>query len=265
MTVDNIKKDLFDKSKYDKVSLKTGDIVSSGSPVYKIMDNDEWNIVAPLSEEQAEMLREGTVVTIKIGSLDYEVDCNYTLMEQADGTYINIAINKLMANFVDDRFLEVCILIDSPSGLKLPKSALCELDTYAVPLAYLTAGSNDSANIYLNRRVLDEAGELSIEQVAPVIYFKDDTYCYIDKNSVDAGDVFVKPDSDETVAVSSLSSKSLTGVYSANKGTAAFRVVSILNEKDDYCIVGSGVDYSISPFDYIILDSRDVQEGQIIY
>lgn len=264
-SVDNIKAEMFDASKYDKISLKTGEIINSGSPVYKLICNDNWNIVAPLTSDQALLLKDGEVVTIKIGNLNYEVDCNYTLLEQSDGTYINIKINKLMVNFVDDRFLEVCIKIDSPKGLKIPKSAIVSATAYKVPLEYMTVGSNGKSAIYLNKRVLNENGELAVEQISPTIYYQDEEYCYISTNSVDPADVFVKENSDDTISAGVLSSTTLNGVYSANKGTAAFKIIEELNEKNDYCIVKEGLDYSISMYDYIILDSEDVTEGQIIY
>lgn len=264
-SVDNIRKEMFDAAKYDKVSLKTGDIINAGSPVYKLICSDNWNVVAPVSDEQADMLRDGEVVTVKLGSLNYEVDCNYTLIEQSDGKYINIIINKLMVNFADDRFIDVCIMVDSPKGLKIPNSAIVSANAYKVPLEYMTVGSNSKAAIYLNKRVLNESGELSIEQISPTIYYQDEEYCYIAANSVEASDVFVKENSEETISVGVLSSTSLNGVYSANKGTAAFKMIEVLNEKDDYCIVKEGMDYSISMYDYIILDGTEVTEGQIIY
>lgn len=264
-SVDNIRADMFDASKYNKVSLKTGDIISSGSPVYKLICNDNWSIVAPVLDDQADMLREGEVVTIQIGSLNHEVDCNYTLIEQGDGKYINISLNKLMVNFADDRFLDICIMIESPTGLKIPNSAIVSANAYKVPLEYMSTGSNTRAAVYLNKRVLDETGELSIEQISPTIYYRDDEFCYISVNSVDPSDVFVKENSEQTISAGALSSTSLSGVYSANKGTAAFKIIELLNEKDDYCIVKEGLDYSISMYDYIILDGTEVTEGQIIY
>lgn len=264
-SADNIRADMFDVAKYEKISLKTGNIINAGSPVYKLICNDNWNIVAPISDAQADMLRDGEIVTIKIGSLNHEVDCNYTLIEQSDGKYINISLNKLMVNFADDRFLDVCIMIDSPTGLKIPNSAIVTATAYKVPLEYMTVGSNSKSAIYLNKRVLDEAGELSIEQISPTIYYRDDQFCYIAANSVNPSDVFVKENSEETVSVGTLSSTNLSGVYSANKGTAAFKIIELLNEKDDYCIVKEGLDYSISMYDYIILDGTAVTEGQIIY
>lgn len=264
-SIDNIKAEMFDTSKYEKVSLKTGDIINTGSPVYKLITSDDWNIVAPLTEEQAELLKDGEVVTIQIGSLNHEVDCNYTLIEQSDGTYINIIVNKLMVNFAGDRFLDICIMVDSPTGLKLPNSAIVDLEVYKIPMEYMTAGANSTAVTALNRRVLDESGEISAETTSPTIYYKDDNYYYISMDSLEETDILVKDDSEETLAVSALSTSKLTGVFSANKGTAAFKIISILNEKDDYCIVEDGLDYSIALYDYILLDGSEVTEGQIIY
>ena len=264
-TVDNIKSEMFDQTKYNKVSLKTGDIINAGSPVYKLVSSDDWNIIAPLTDDQAAQLRGGEVVTIQIGSLNHQIDCNYSLIEQADGVYINITINKLMVDFVDDRFLDVCIQIDSPQGLKIPNSAITSATAYKVPLDYLTTSATSKTATCLSRRVLDASGEVSAEQISPTIYAQDEKYCYISMDSLNEGDILVKDDSQDTLAVSSLKTTKLKGVYSANKGTAAFKKIEVLNEKDDYCIVKEGIEYSISMYDYIILDAADVKEGQIIY
>ena len=42
----------FDKSNYKKETLKTGDIISAGTPVVKIIPSESWNILLPVSDEQ---------------------------------------------------------------------------------------------------------------------------------------------------------------------------------------------------------------------
>lgn len=264
-TVDAVNQSTFQSGNYDKVSLKSGDIINAGSPVYKIVESDDWNIVAPLTENQVELLKEETVVTITIDNLNHEVDCNFELLSKSDGTYINIILNKLMVDFVDDRFLEVCIKVDSPTGLKIPNSAVVDINAYQIPISYLTAGSNSSTAKYLNKRVLDENGELSVVQISPNIYGMDEEYCYIDMQSLEPGDIIVAPNSTDTLSTNQLSTKPLTGVFSANKGTAQFKQVEIINKKDDFCIVKDHVDNSITLYDYILLDGESASEGQIIY
>ncbi len=264
-SIDAVTANAFNTSTYEKKSLKSGEIINAGSPVYKVIGSDDWNIVAPLTPEQVQLLAEKEVVTITIDNLNHEVDCNFELLTKSDGTYINIILNKMMVDFIDDRFLEVCIKINSPTGLKLPNAAVVDVNAYQIPKSYFGAGVNDKNQIYLNKVVLGEDGKITYENIKTVIYASDEEYHYINMNALEPGDVIALPNSQETISTSQMMTKSFTGVYTANKGTAAFKVVEIINQKDDFCIVKDNLDKSITLYDYILLDVEDVTEGQVIY
>ena len=46
----------FNRSSYTKNLRKSGDLIKSGSPVYKIASSENWSIVFPLSEEDKNRL-----------------------------------------------------------------------------------------------------------------------------------------------------------------------------------------------------------------
>ena len=57
----------------------------------------------------------------------------------------------------------------------------------------------------------------------------------------------------------------LHGVYNINKGYAVFREITVIDENEEYCIVESNNIYGLAAYDYIVLNSQDVTEDQIVY
>lgn len=264
VTPQSITKSQFDENAYKKNSLKTGDIINTGVPVYKLINSEEWNIVAPVTEGIIHDLKDTDVVTIQINNMDYDVDCNYSIYKIGDEDYINISLNKLMVDFIEERFVEVRIKQPKSNGLKIPVSSITTLEVNKFPQGFLTAGENSTTKNKVLKRKFDEAGNVTTELVSVNIIMSDEAYVYISKSDFDPNDIIVKPDSDETFRIGDGVHK-LTGVYSANKGTAEFKIIEKINETDEFCVVKEGLDYSIAPFDYILLDGEGATEGQILY
>lgn len=253
----------FDKSKYSKETLKTGDIISEGRPIIKIVPNEEWNIVAPISAEQASLLSEKTKVRFKINNSSYDVIMPFEIIHGSDGTYINIMLDKYMSNFISERFVDVEILTDEETGLKIPVSSIVEKDVYKIPAEYFTAGGNQSASNRINLQSKSEDGKLTITQITPTIYDSDEEYCLVDPMLFDSSDVIININTNETMAVSMLETEKIKGVYSANRGTAEFKEVTIIKTIDEFVLIESNE--KIKVYDNIILDSSQVKENQIIY
>lgn len=258
-----ISADAFDKSKYNKQTLKAGDIVTSNSPIVKIIPTEEWHIIAPVSDENIQALSEKTKIRFKINNSSYKVIMPFEIITGTDGKYIDIILDKYLSNFISERYLNVEILMEEESGLKIPISSLVEKQFYKVPVGFLSGGGNQSANNRLNVQQKDENGEITIKQVAPTVYELDDKYCLVDPNSLDIGDVLYNINNNKTLAVSTLQTETLTGVYSANRGTAEFKLVTIIKKIDEFALIESNE--RIKLYDNIILDSSKVTENQIIY
>ena len=75
----------------------------------------------------------------------------------------------------------------------------------------------------------------------------------------------VKNNSDETINISSVQTKKISGVYSANKGIATFKQIEILDTSDEYTIVKKDTQYGIALYDHIILNSTTINENEIIH
>ncbi len=253
----------FDKSKYAKQTLKTGDIITANSPIVKIIPSEKWNIVAPISQEQIAAISNSEYINFKINNSSYEVYMPYEIINGSDGTYINISLDKYMSNFVSERYLTIEIIKKDDTGLKIPVSAIVEKDVYKIPISYFSAGSNQSNTNRINIQVLDENGEITIKQIAPKIYDKDEEYCYVDPLDFSSTDVLLDINSNQTIACSLLSTNKIQGVYSANRGTAEFKKITVIKTVDEFALIKSDEDLKI--YDNIVLDSSKVTENQIIY
>ncbi|MDE6024421.1 MAG: hypothetical protein K2G45_03105 [Lachnospiraceae bacterium] len=261
--MNSVSKKDYDKSEYNKQTLKTGDIISANKPIVKIIPNEEWNIIAPVTEEQIRALSEKTKIRFSINNSSYKVIMPFEIFTGSDGSYINIKIDKFLSNFINERYLSIEIFMEEESGLKVPVSSIVEKEVYKVPIDFFTAGGNQSSTNRLNLQSTSEDGERTIKQIAPTIYKTDEEYCLIDPSSLDTSDVLYNINTNKTLAVSVLETTKLKGVYSANRGTAEFKVVNIIKTIDEFALIES--DGTLKIYDNIILDSSSVKENQIIY
>ena len=262
--INNFKASDVDKGNYKKTTLKTGEIINAGEPVYKLVTSENWYLVAPLTKEEKRALNDKQTVRINIHNSSKNITCNFRLDEVDDKYFIIIALNQQMVNYINDRFIDIVILMDQKNGLKIPNSSITEKDIYKIPEEFLSKGSDSVDEDFLNVKQLDEQGEVTIKQVKPVIYKTEEGICYVDPNNFSETDVIVNTENNETLALSQAMKDKLEGVFCVNQGTAAFRYIDIVYQDDEYTIVRANVDYSIAWYDRIVLNQSMVEENQII-
>lgn len=260
---DAIKASDFDKAGYDKKAMKSGDMAEAGAAVVKIIPSEEWNIVAPITDDQLTDIEGNTYVTFRINNSNFKITMPYTIIQGADGKYINIAIDKYMSNYLSQRFVSVEIVQSDDSGLKIPESAIVEKNVYKIPLSYLSAGSNQTMENRINIQRKDEKGNETIQQMKPRIYKTDEKYAYIDPDGIEDSDILLDISSNETIAASLLEYETLTGVYFANQGIAEFRQVSVVKTIDEFVLINGGDE--LKAYDHIVLNASEVSENQVIY
>lgn len=260
---EHIKASDFDKAGYDKKAMKSGDYADAGSAIVKIIPSEQWNIVAPISQDQLTELDGQSYVKFRINNSNFTITMPFTIIEGSDGSYINIAIDKYMSNYLSERFVTVELIQSDESGLKIPSSALVEKHVYRIPLSYLSAGSNQSNENRLNLERADDNGNKTIQQMQPKIYKTDEKYAYVDPKGFEDSDILVNITSNATIAASLLELYPLTGVYFANQGIAEFRRVTVIKTIDEFVLIESGEE--LKAYDNIVLDAQSVTENQLIY
>ncbi len=257
---------VFDRSQYTKAITRAGQWVEPGTPIYKVITDDHWSVVFPVTEEDGVAFSSQGTLKVSFPAQNLTTNGAFSLITGSDGkAYGKLDFNKYMVQFVSDRFVDFEILTSVTEGLKIPISAVTTKNFYLIPVDFLTKGG-DGLEDGFNKEVYSEAGT-SVEFVPVTIYFGNEEYYYIDcdkEDSIRAGDYLVRPDSQERFQVGITAS--LQGVYNINKGYTVFRQIEVLAQSDEFYTIRKNMSYGLSVYDHIVLNASMIEaEGTLIY
>lgn len=276
LTTENITEEAFSEKSYKKTDLLTSKEIAAGDPVYKVITSENWTLMVPLTDKLAATLSGRESIKVKFTKDGESQNGSLSIVQIGNQKAARIQLKNGMPRYASDRFLEVELVINTQSGLKIPVSSVVEKEFYTIPRNFLAQGDNGEGKGFI--REVDGKSSSVTEFVDAVIYKEvnskgqeigwgeeEDTsgYCYVDKETFEEGDVLKKPDSSETYTVKE--TDKLQGVYGMNKGYAVFRQINILDQNEEYCIVSQGTSYGLQAFDYIVLDGESVKEEEILH
>ncbi|MDD6442134.1 MAG: HlyD family efflux transporter periplasmic adaptor subunit [bacterium] len=267
LTTENLSEKEISKNGYTKVSLVNNTKIKAGDPVYRLVTEKDWTLVIPLTEEMEtqflEQMGEKEYLYVKLRvAKDNEKIGGYLSIEhdKKNNAYGFIHLSDSLVRYVEDRYLDIELILENQSGLKIPKSAVAQKEFYVIPEEYLTNGGSSSSSGVLK----ENAKNGSIEFVEVNIFSRDieNGTVYVSTQNFKDGDTLIKPESSEKMTL--MEKMSLNGVYNVNKGYAVFTQVNILCESEDYYIIEEGTSYGLSNYDHIALDGSMIQDNQII-
>lgn len=261
LTLDKVTEDMIDKTEYEKTSLRNNTQIKAGDPVYKLVTDDEWTLVILLSDETAKELAETKSVKVRFTKDNETVRASFAVYNTKDANLGFLTFHTSMIRYIQERYLDIELILEDESGLKIPKSSVVKKAFYTVPEEYLTQGGNSKETGVL----LDTGKDNAVFQKVSVYYRDNETgMVYLDPNAFeDDNPVLIKTDSTDTYKLSE--TKSLKGVYNINKGYAVFKQIKILCESEEYYIVESGNDYGLANYDHIALDGKNVRENDVVF
>lgn len=259
-TVDDMTEKLFTRSDYKKKSLKNNEKVKTGDPVYKLIKDDNWSVVIQLDKTVASELKEKESVKVRFSKDQETTDANISIHSSDDDDYGVLTFDSSMIRYAEERYLDLELILEDESGLKIPKSSVTTKTFFTIPEAYLTQGGDSKETGVL---VQTEGKNPKFHEIN--IYDRDEKsgIVYLDTDAFSEETILVKPDSSETCVMDE--SKSIKGVYNINKGYAVFKQIKILCESDDYYIVEAGSAYGLSNYDHIALDGDSVRENDVVF
>ena len=260
MQLKDISEATFSKENYEKSDLKNNMEVKAGSPVYKLIKNDNWTVVILLQEETAEEMREIELVRVRFSKDQETAVAEFSIQEMGNLSLGVLTMDSSMIRYAKERYLDLELILEDESGLKIPKSAVIDKKFYLISEEYLTQGGNSKETGVLVKK---EEGAAKFQSVN--IYDRDEEtgMAYLGTDAFDEDTILVKPDSTDTCVLNR--TESIKGVYNINKGYAVFRQVHILCESDEYYIVEAGSDYGLSNYDHIALNGADVNENDVVF
>lgn len=260
VTVETVTDKMVNKEDYESVTLKNNTKVEAGNPVYKLIRDNVWTLVIQLDDDTAAELAEATRVRVRFTKDQQTERAGFSIRNTKDGNLGFLTFDSSMIRYVQERYLDIELILEDETGLKIPKSSVVEKDFYIVPENYLTQGGNSKETGVLVETGADNARFQKVD-----VYYKDSEtgMVYLDPNAFDTDTTLRKPDSNDTYKLKE--TKALKGVYNINKGYAVFKQIRILCESEEYYIVESGNSYGLANYDHIALVGKDVQENDIVF
>lgn len=259
LTKEQVTAEMIARADYQKTELLDNQQVKTGEPVYKLVTSEDWMLAIELDDALAEELADVSSVQVRF-SKDHETTWAALEIDRTkDSSLAFLSFDRSMIRYAGERFLDIELILEDVSGLKIPKTAVIEKEFYPVPEDYITQGANNNNSGVL---VQKEKGTAEFKNVE--IYDRDVEagIVYLDPNSLDKNTVLVKPDSNDTYRLEK--TDTLKGVYNIDKGYAVFRPIHILCESEEYYIVESEDAYGLSNYDHIALDGESVHENDIV-
>ena len=271
-TVDNVTAADFDQNSYQEMDLKTDGQIKAGDDIYTIITDERWSLLIPLSEKQAANLKERTSIRVKFLKDDLTQTGDFSIMEIDGAKYGKIDFNKGLIRYASDRFLEIELVTNNVTGLKIPLSSIVTKEFYAIPSKYLTTDDEtQQSGFMLSGR--NKKGDSTTTFVSAGIYGRDEitdketqetSYIYyVDKNKFKEGDALVDPDSGEKFIIGD--TEVLEGVFCVNQGYAVFRRIEILDENEEYAVVSKETYNGLVRYDRIVKNADKVSEQDILY
>lgn len=260
VTAETVTEEMVNKDNYESINLKSNTKIKAGDPVYKLIKDDSWTLVIPLDDDTASELAEATRVKVRFTKDQQTERAGFSIRNTKEGNLGFLTFDSSMIRYAQERYLDIELILEDETGLKIPKSAVVEKDFYIVPENYLTQGGNSKEIGVLIDTSKDNAEFQKVD-----VYYKDSEtgMAYLDPNAFDKDTTLIKPDSNDTYKLKD--TKVLKGVYNINKGYAVFKQIQILCESDEYYIVESGSNYGLANYDHIALVGKDVQENDIVF
>lgn len=264
ITPEGVTMDMFQLENYERLSLRTPEMVTASSPIYKLITSETWSIVLPLTTEQYELLLEKETVKATIIEDNLELTAKISLFQKGSDSFAKLTLNQYLSNYLEERFIDVRLDFDTVEGLKIPLTSIVEKDFYLVPLEYFTLGG-ESTKEGLIKEVYDETGEVTFPFVEAQKYYEDENYGYVDADLFTPGTWITSPDPDSDDRYQLNQTSKLTGVYNVNQGYAVFNRIEILYQNKEYCIIDDNTPKGVSAYDQIALDATTAIEEKIIY
>lgn len=262
VTIETVNLKHLNKSGYKNKEFTNNRHVSKGDAVYKIITDDTWQLLVAVSEETKQELSDKSSIKVHFKKDNQRMRASLSFLDNSDEPIACLSFENSMIRYINERYLDIELILEDESGLKIPKSAETTKEFFVVPKGYLTQGGNSSSDGVL-LQTTDSSGNLITQFKKVIVYYEENESIYLDPNVLQESTILIKPDSMETFKLGD--KKSLKGVYCINKGYAVFKQIEILCESDEYYIIEEGNSFGLSNYDHIALDSSTIKENDVVF
>jgi len=267
-TLENFDYNLLNK----EVSLKDvseNNATKKGDALFKIMDNRIIHIISEIDAYCAKYLEEKKYVTVKFPKLNLDIALKKVSIENINGKfYATFEVDRYINEFLTDRYVDMKIVYDYHTGIKIPNEAIGTKDVFQVPKSSVY----EEKGLFKIQKQLYSEDDVSHQEIVPVaikVYMVDEQYAYIEvmngeSHLSEKDKILYTQNVDERVSESSVfeltNRLTLQGVYVINKGYTDFRRINLLYSGDSFSIIEADLSYSVGLFDRVVTDANGVIE-----
>ncbi|SFP94109.1 hypothetical protein SAMN02910358_00185 [Lachnospiraceae bacterium XBB1006] len=257
VNINNFTPEQVDGIEYTKNSFGNSNQVRTGDPIYKLITDENWQLIVPLDEELKQNLSADSYVDVKFLLDNRTITVPFQILKRQGREFLCLELQTGLIRYAKSRYVDIDLVINKTKGFKIPNSSIIKLPFLAIPKEYLMESGNEKGVMLVSSEKEKEA-----TFVSTAVYATDDRYCYVRTKKLRVGDNIQIPGTAETYKIEA--TKQYPCVYCMNKGYAVVRIVRVIKKNDDYSITEMGVPYSIHNYDHIVLDGALVKEGEII-
>ncbi len=255
--------DTFDERKYEKNNISANELRAQGDAVYKLSESEDWYIIFPIKEADAESYEAQGYILCRFLRNQYESWGAVSIIRNDKDVFCRLDFNNSMSTFVNERFLDVELIMNEETGLKVPNSSIIEKEFYLINDNYVIYDTVNNI-YYVILSGYDDTGQpITIRKEISVYSHDEDAHVYyVDETFLTAGDTLHMENSQQVFAIKDKGT--LTGVYNINKGYADFKEITIVSQNDEYAIVKPNSTYGLRVYDYIALRADTISDDQFI-
>lgn len=191
LTIDTVSVQNLKEEDYNEDHFSSNRLVASGDLIYKMITSEDWYVAIEIDELTANRLMDETYLEVRFLKTQTTSWATSEVRYTGDGILLLLGFNNSMITFAKDRFIDIELVLNQETGLKIPNSAIEEKEFYVIPKEFITKGSDQSEGALVER--YNENGERELIYTELNIYYVTDEYYYVSKENLSAGTYLYNP------------------------------------------------------------------------
>lgn len=259
-SLENITMDLFKKANsVERKQLHSSEKVEKDSPICKLVTNEDWKIVIPVSEELYAKIKDSTTIRITVKKDHISFNTELSFHTNGNSMFAILSTSRYMGRYLNERFLDIELNLNAASGFKIPNSSIFRRDMTIIPEQYVAVKDDEPTIVKL---VYSEDGDVKKETVSLADAAKSDGNYYMNSTVLPQGTTISNPQNAEPIVLLEVSSE--LGVYCVNTGYCQFRKIEKIYENNEYTIISPETKGGISNFDHIVVNPESINENDFV-
>lgn len=248
-------------SSVERKQLSSSEKIDAQTPVYRLVTNEEWGIVIPITDTLYDKIKDSTSLRITVKKDNVSFNTNVAFQENNGSRFAVLTTSRFMERYLNDRFLDIELNLNAASGFKVPNSSVLKKEMTLVPEELTTIGGDDETKGVLKVSYDDNGSRSTVFLSLDDYSVTDGKYC-VEQSVLKPGDVISNPANNKDVTLQSVTS--MEGVYCVNTGYCVFKRIEKIYENNEYTIVSPDTKGGISNYDHIIVNPEQIGENDFV-